>query len=166
MTFYYSKGKLVSLTVLCFLIGIGCAFVSYFAFTDNELFIGSLVLLASLVLLICGGVYIKKATNTKPYVILTDEQVTLYVTRDEAVHIPYEDIVDVIPYEIHRNRFLGLQLADEERYAKQMPQKVKRLSNMNVKMGYPMYNIMLSQLKDPQGLMEALGTRLERKEMI
>ncbi|WP_308422065.1 STM3941 family protein [Pontibacillus salipaludis] len=162
--FYYSKGKLIALTFACFLISAVCAAVSYSVFLDGDGLIGSIVLLGALLLLFVGVLYIKKVVNPNPYVIMTDQELTLYVTNQEAVHISWEDIVGVLPYEIHRNKFLGLELANEEKYEEQMPNKVKRMSRLNMKMGYPMYNIILNQVKDPNGLIEALDKRIEVKE--
>lgn len=162
--FYYSKGKLVALTFISFLIGAICAAVSYIAFLNGDSLIGAIALLGALLLLFVGALYIKKVVNPNPYVIMTDQDLTLYVTNHEPVHISWEDIVGVLPYEIHRNKFLGLELANEEKYEDQMPEKVKRMSKLNTKMGYPMYNIILNQLKDPNGLIEALDNRVNVKE--
>lgn len=160
MMFYESKGKLLLLMIGCLLfVGAGFYF-SYTLFMEGSL-------LFSFIMLLCGGfflfillMYVRKIGSGHPHVIVTAEFLQLYVLPTEKINIRWEDIEAYIPYRMHSNSFIGLVLKEEERYAKLMPKRMKKLSRMNVKMGYPQYNIVLSHLKQKKLLMEELEKRI------
>ncbi len=158
--FYESKRKLILLMVGCLLfVGAG-GYFSYALFQEGSI-------LFAFIMLLCGGfflfiltMYAKKVATGHPHVTLTPEDLELYVLPTEKINIRWEDIEGFIPYRMHSNSFLGLVLKEEERYAKLMPNKMKKLSRMNVRMGYPQYNIVLSHLKQKNLLIEELEKRI------
>ncbi|WP_226659007.1 STM3941 family protein [Pseudalkalibacillus hwajinpoensis] len=158
--FYESKGRLLLLTIGSLLFGGAGVYFSYSLFKGGSFFI-------ALIMLLCGGFFLfflsmhaKKFLTGEPHVVITPEYLQLYVLPAEKINFPWEDIEGYIPYRIESNSFIGLVLKNEERYAKLMPKKMKKLSRMSVRMGYPQYNIVFSHLKEKQLLLDELEKRV------
>ncbi|UXH45082.1 STM3941 family protein [Rossellomorea vietnamensis] len=165
--FYESKKKLSLIAVGCVLFVLLCLYLTYeFFFIDVNYLIGGIVALGGVFFLFCLIQIFKKLSVDVPHVSMTKEYLVLYVLPDEPVHIRWEDIESYIPYEIYRNSFIGIVLFDEEEYRDKMPDKLKRMSRMNVKMGYPQYNIVIGNLKEPQKLLEELPIRIPHANMV
>lgn len=165
--FYESRKKLSLIAVGCMLFVLLCLYLTYeFFFIDVNYLIGGIVALGGVFFLFCLIQIFKKLSVDVPHVSMTKEYLELYVLPDEPVHIRWEDIESYIPYEIYRNSFIGLVLFDEEEYRDKMPDKLKRMSRMNVKMGYPQYNIVIGNLKEPQKLLEELTIRIPHANMV
>jgi hypothetical protein len=160
MQFYESKRKLILLMVGCMLfVGAGVYF-SYTLFQEGSFLFAFIMLLCGSFFLFILTMYAKKIATGHPHVTLTPEDLELYVLPTEKINIRWEDIEAFIPYRMHSNSFIGLVIKDEERYAKLMPNKMKKLSRMNVRMGYPQYNIVLTHLKQKNLLIEELEKRI------
>ncbi|MBM7648675.1 hypothetical protein JOC78_001621 [Bacillus ectoiniformans] len=159
MDFYESKTKLGLLAILSLAFVLLPIYIAYEMFQENSPLIGFLTVLFAIFMGWVTYLLIKKTMNTNPYVTVTDSALILYVLPDHPVHVDWHDIQDYIFYEIHNNKFIGLVLSDEEKYSQLMPKKLKKLSQMNVKMGYPMYNITWGHLKEKDRLLEELNRR-------
>ncbi|MCR8847443.1 hypothetical protein NQ095_03420 [Rossellomorea sp. SC111] len=165
--FYESKKKLSLIAVGCILFVLLCMYLSYeFFFVEMNYLIGGVAALGGVFFFFCLIQIFKKLSNDKPHVSMTKEYLILYVLPDEPVQIRWEDIESYVPYEIYRNSFIGLVLTDEEEYRDKMPDKLKRMSKMNVKMGYPQYNIVIGNLKETQELLEEITIRIPHKNMV
>jgi hypothetical protein len=70
--------------------------------------------------------------------------------------IPWEEIDGMFPYEIHNNAFLGIILKNEEKYMESLPKNKQRLAKINIKTGFPAFNIGISNLKHKKELVELL----------
>ncbi|WP_098440391.1 STM3941 family protein [Bacillus sp. es.034] len=165
--FYESKKKLSLIAAGCILFVLLCLYLTYeFFFIDVNYLIGGIVALGGVFFFFCLIQIFKKLSHDVPHVSMTKEYLFLYVLPDEPVHIRWEDIESYVPYEIYRNSFIGLVLNDEEEYRDKMPDKLKRMSRMNVKMGYPQYNIVIGNLKEPQKLLKELTIRIPHANMV
>ncbi|WP_280515459.1 STM3941 family protein [Bacillus sp. NTK074B] len=165
--FYESKWKLGLIAAGSIMFVFLCVFLSYeFFFVDVNYLIGAVVVLGGVFFLFCSILIFKKISHDAPHVSMTQDHLILYVLPDEPVHIRWEDIESYIPYKIYRNAFIGLVLIDEKKYRDKMPNKLKRMSKMNVKMGYPQYNIVQGNLKDPKGLLGELNKRIPHSKMV
>ncbi|GAA0327422.1 hypothetical protein GCM10008967_17410 [Bacillus carboniphilus] len=157
--FYESKGKLVFLALMS-IVFIGLLlYFSFLTFAEQDYLVGVLLLLGAAFFGLCLAMIGKKLFSKNPYLILNKQYLTIFVLPNSPVQIRWEDINDYIFYEIQRNKFIGLSLDNEEGYSKLMPEKMKRLSRINVKMGYPQYNIVFGNLKEKQRLLEELEKR-------
>lgn len=54
------------------------------------------------------------------------------------------------------NKFIGLVLLDEEKYAHEMSDSMRRMTRLNMKMGYPMLNITFRHIIEKEQLMKEL----------
>ncbi|WRP04580.1 STM3941 family protein [Rossellomorea aquimaris] len=165
--FYESKKRLSLLAIGCILFVLVCLYLTFeFLFVDVNYFMGIIVALGGLFFLFCLIQIFKKLSYNVPHVSLTQEYLILYVLPEHPVHISWEDIESYIPYEIYRNAFIGLILSNEEKYREKMPDKLKRMSKVNVKMGYPQYNIVKGSLKEPQQLLDELNLRIPDTKVV
>ncbi|MGE6752766.1 STM3941 family protein [Rossellomorea sp. NPDC071047] len=165
--FYESKKRLGLLAIGSILFVLVCLYLSFeFFFVDVNYFMGTVCALGGVFFLFCLIQIFKKLTYNVPHVSLTEEYLILYVLPEHPVNISWEDIESYIPYEIYRNAFIGLILSNEEKYREKMPDKLKRMSKVNVKMGYPQYNIVKSNLKEPQQLLDELSLRIPHTKII
>ncbi|MFI8687106.1 MULTISPECIES: STM3941 family protein [Rossellomorea] len=164
--FYESKKRLSLIAVGCVLFVLLCLYLSFvFFFVDVQYLIGTVVALGGLFFLVCLIQIFKKLSHDVPHVSMTGDYLIIYVIQEHPVQIRWEDIESYLPYEIYRNAFIGLILKDEDKYRDKMPDKLKRMSRMNVKMGYPQYNIVISNLKKPQQMLEELSTRIPNSKI-
>jgi hypothetical protein len=158
--FYESKRRLLLLLGGCLLFVVAGFYFTYTLFKEDRF-------LYAFIMLLCGGFFlfilklnVEKLTTGHPHVVITPEYLQLYMLPTENIPIRWDDIETFIPYRMHSNSFIGIELKDEGKYAKLMPNKVKKLSRMNVRMGYPQYNIVLSHLKEKHLLIEELEKRI------
>jgi hypothetical protein len=112
---------------------------------------GAIILLLGWVLVFLGKTFFQNEAN----VTISDRGLTLRGKAGPGF-IPWEDIEGILPYEAHGNATLGIILKDEERYLNAMPKGGHRLAKLNVKTGFPAFNIGLSNIKDKQGLLDLL----------
>jgi len=165
--FYESKKRLSLLAIGCILFVLVCLYLSFeFFFVNVNYFMGIVGALGGLFFLFCLIQIFKKLSYNVPHVSLTQEYLILNVLPEHPVHISWEDIESYIPYEIYRNAFIGLILSNEEKYREKMPDKLKRMSKINMKMGYPQYNIVKGNLKEPQKLLDELNLRVPHTKIV
>lgn len=98
-----------------------------------------------------GKTFFQKEAN----VTISDKGLTLRGTAGPGF-IPWEDIEGILPYEVHNNATLGIIVKDEERYIEAMPRGGQRLARLNLKTGFPAFNIGLSNIKKKKELLDLL----------
>ncbi|PFA67073.1 hypothetical protein CN378_11895 [Bacillus sp. AFS015802] len=165
--FYESKKKLSLIAIGCVLFVVVCMYMAFdFFFVDINYLIGTVVALSGLFFLFCLIQIFKKLSSKVPHVSMTQDHLILYVLPSNPVPIIWEDIKSYIHYKVYRNAFIGLNLYNEEKYRNKMPHKLKTMSKMNVKMGYPQYNIVIGNLKEPEQLIDELNLRIPHVKMV
>jgi hypothetical protein len=155
--FYFSKARMVVLLTLVVMLMIG--------------FIAAVVLMLSnpadnaMAIFFCGGVIlllvwstflmVKNFSRKEANVTVSDDGLTLRGTAGPGF-MPWEDIEGVIPYKAHNNDLLGILLKNEEKYLDSLSKGGKRLARLNLKTGFPAFNIGLSNIKEKQELIDLL----------
>jgi hypothetical protein len=155
--FHFSKVRIALLFAIIGLLTIGffAGFISVLSEPEGNgmaiILFGALVLILGWSLLFLAKTFFQKEAN----VTISDKGLTL---RGKAApgFIPWEDIEGILPYEVHNNATLGLILKDETKYINGMSKGGQRLARLNVKTGFPAFNIGLSNIKKKQELLDLL----------
>lgn len=155
--FYLSKVRLFVLSALLVLLIIGFTAAVMIMASNPEgssleiLFFGAVILL----LVFCLYFLVKNFSQKEANVTVSDEGLTVRGSGGPGF-IPWEEIDGMFPYEIHKNAFLGIILKNEEKYMESLPKNKQRLAKINMKTGFPAFNIGLSNLKHKKELVELL----------
>ena len=112
---------------------------------------GALIFILGWSLLFLGKTFFQKEAN----VTISEKGLTLRGKAGPGF-IPWEDIEGILPYEVHNNATLGIILKDEAKYINLMPKGGQRLARLNVRTGFPAFNIGLSNIKKKQELLDLL----------
>jgi len=135
------------------------AALAYYAYIDESYFMSALFFLFTLLMIWVTIINAQKLSGDGPYVTITNEHLAIRILPNEKVEIRWDDITDYLFYKINGNTYIGLILADEEKYAGTMSPKMRRLSRMSQKMGYPMFNITFRHIIEKEELIEELSRR-------
>lgn len=157
--FYLSKGKMVGVFILMLILLVGVtAMLTSMLLFEEEVHLGTFTILGLIFLLFGWCTYFigKKLVSNEPAVTVSSKGITLYGTANPGF-IEWEDIDGFLPYLYQRNRLLGVILKDEEKYFAQLSPTGKRLAKVNLRMGFPPFNVSLNMLKDVDGFLEALA---------
>ncbi|WP_079507009.1 STM3941 family protein [Mesobacillus jeotgali] len=154
--FHFSKMRIAVLfSLVCMTtIGFTWGFLDMLSEPGNGgvlILFGAIILFFGWVLVFLGRTFFQNEAN----VTISDQGLILRGKAGPGF-IPWEDIEGILPYEAHGNATLGVILKDEERYLNSMPKGGQRLARLNVKTGFPAFNIGLSNIKDKQGLLDLL----------
>lgn len=141
MNFYESKKNYIFLLMLCGAVFLFFAGLTVYTYSEGSYFLMTVCLSLTLLMIWVTFKNAQKLTGDNPYVTTGKDYLTLYVTPNEKVDIQWTDIIDYVFYEIQGNKFIGLVLQDEEKYAHEMSDSMRRMTRLNMKMGYPMLNI-------------------------
>jgi hypothetical protein len=112
---------------------------------------GALICILGWSLIFLGKTFFQKEAN----VTISEKGLTLRGKAGPGF-IPWEDIEGILPYEVHNNATLGIILKDEAKYINLMPKGGQRLARLNVRTGFPAFNIGLSNIKKKQELLDML----------
>ncbi len=155
--FYFSKQRIAFLFIFISLVTIGFfwGFLSMLSEPEGNgvglILFGAIILILGWSLFFLGQTFFQKEAN----VTVSDRGLTLRGKAGPGF-IPWMDIEGILPYEVHNNATLGIILKDEERYLNAMPKGGQRLARLNVKTGFPAFNIGLSNIKAKQELIDLL----------
>lgn len=155
--FYLSKVRLFVLSALLVVLIIGFAAAVIFMVSNSEgnsieiVFVGAVLLL----LVCCLYFLVKNFSQKEANVTVSEEGLTVRGSGGPGF-IPWEEIDGMLPYEVHNNAFLGIILKHEEKYMESLPKNKQRLAKINIKTGFPAFNIGLSNLKHKKELVELL----------
>lgn len=155
--FHFSKVRLAFLFAVIGLVTIGfiIGFLSMLSEPEGNgmgmILFGALIIILGWSLLFLGKTFFEKEAN----VTISDKGLTLRGKAGPGF-IPWEDIGGILPYEVHNNATLGIILNDEAKYIDSMPKGGQRLARLNVRTGFPAFNIGLSNIKKKQELLDLL----------
>jgi hypothetical protein len=155
--FYLSKVRLFVLSALLVVLIIGFTAAVIVMASNPEgnsfeiLFFGAVILL----LVFCLYFLVKNFSQKEANVTVSDLGLTVRGSGGPGF-IPWEEIDGMFPYQVHNNAFLGIILKDEEKYMESLPKNNQRLAKINIKTGFPAFNIGLSNLKHKKELVELL----------
>jgi hypothetical protein len=155
--FYFSRVRLFLLSglVLLLIAGFSAALLvmagSSEESTGELIFVGFVDVLLIFTLFLLAKNFSRKEAN----VTVSDEGLTIRGTGGPGF-IPWEEIDGVLPYEVHNNSLLGIILKDEEKYLESLPKNKQRVAKINIKTGFPAFNIGLGNLKHKKELVELL----------
>ena len=107
-----------------------------------------LVLAVELLLVWATVKMAEKALAKKPLMILYDESIVYYPNPKQFIQFMRDDIEGIYPYSLQGQTFFGVILANEEAYINELPKKLKRLTNINRKMGFPPFSIPINNIKN------------------
>ncbi|MGA9225974.1 MAG: PH domain-containing protein [Mesobacillus sp.] len=156
--FYLSKVRIFGLTALLSLLIIGFIVAGIYMLADPGenvaviVFFGAVILLLIWSLFLLGKNFMEKEAN----VTVSEDGLTVRGTAGPGF-IPWEDIEGMLPYEVHNNELLGILLKNEADYIESLPKNKRRLAKINLKTGFPAFNIGLSNLKDKKELVNLLA---------
>lgn len=155
--FYFSKVRIFVLTALLAVLIIGFTGAVIYMLSDLEengvaiVFFSAVDLLLVWSLFILGKNFMQKEAN----VTVSDAGLTLRGTAGPGF-LPWEDIEGILPYKAHNNELLGILLKNEAEYIESLPKSKRRMAKINLKTGFPAFNIGLSNLKDKKELVDLL----------
>lgn len=156
MNFYESKKNYIFLLMLCGAVFLFFAGLTVYTYSEGSYFLMTVCLSLTLLMIWVTFKNAQKLTGDNPYVTTGKDYLTLYVTPNEKVDIQWTDIIDYVFYEIQGNKFIGLVLLDEEKYAHEMSDSMRRMTRLNMKMGYPMLNITFRHIIEKEQLTKEL----------
>ncbi|MFD1414479.1 STM3941 family protein [Oceanobacillus jeddahense] len=90
---------------------------------------------------------LKLIFNRKPYIILTEETLTIGAFSKNAVPIQWEDVEGYDIRHVGFDKVIEIKLIDEEKYRARMSNISRRMNKMNEVMNYRLFGIALSQIK-------------------
>jgi hypothetical protein len=155
--FHFSKIRIAFLFAVIGLVTIGfiIGFISMLSEPEGNalgmILFGALIILLGWCLVFLGKTFFEKEAN----VTISDKGLTLRGKAGPGF-IPWEEIEGILPYEVHNNATLGIILNDEAKYIDSMPKGGQRLARLNVRTGFPAFNIGLSNIKKKQELLDLL----------
>ncbi|MEH7883537.1 PH domain-containing protein [Bacillus sp. JJ1609] len=155
--FYFSKARGFGLTALLVLLIIGFIVAEIYMLSDPGehgaviVFFSAVILLLIWSLFLLGKNFLQKEAN----VTVSEDGLTVRGTAGPGF-IPWEDIEGMLPYEVHNNELLGIILKNEADYIESLPKNKRRLAKINLKTGFPAFNIGLSNLKEKKELVNLL----------
>ncbi|RSD25071.1 PH domain-containing protein [Mesobacillus subterraneus] len=155
--FHFSKVRIALLFTVMLVLTLGSTlgFLAMLAEPEENgtglVLFGVLILIFVWVLFFLGKTFFQKEAN----VTVSDKGLTVRGTAGPGF-IPWEDIEGLLSYEVQNNATLGIILKDEEKYINAMSKGGQRLVGMNVKMGYPAFNIGMSNIKKKTELIDLL----------
>lgn len=155
--FYFSRVRLFLLSGLLVLliVGFSAALLVMAGSPDGNtgelIFVG----LVDLLLLFCLYFLAKNFSRKEANVTVSDEGLTIRGPGGPGF-MPWEEIDGVLPYEVHNNSLLGIILKDEEKYIETLSKNKQRLARLNIKTGFPAFNIGLGNLKHKKELVDLL----------
>lgn len=157
--FYESKVKLTLISFLMLAVVIFLSFIifSILGSSDKDIFPLVFMSLTNLFLLfILIFVLPKRIFSKEPVIILTDEGFKSYFIGN--ILIPWNDIEGFLPYTYQNQPYIGVIVKDEDKYLNLLTNTQQKLSKINMNMGLPPFNIVVTSLKEkPQELFEKLS---------
>jgi hypothetical protein len=155
--FYFSKVRLFFLSglVLLLILVFSAALIVMAGSPEGN--IGELIFVGLIDLLLVFCLYLmgKNFSSKEANVTVSDEGLTIRGPGGPGF-MPWEEIDGVLPYEVHNNKLLGIVLKDEEKYIESLPKNKQRLARLNIKTGFPAFNIGLSNIKHKKELVDLL----------
>ncbi|MDX8045386.1 STM3941 family protein [Gracilibacillus sp. S3-1-1] len=145
--FYRPRVKNILLLIMCSVYMAFGVVVGGFAFNEqNYLMSGVGALLA-----ICFGflifISLKRIFGSKPYLILTEETLTISAPSKNAVPLRWEDIEGYDIRSVNFSKVIEIKLRDEEKYRDQMSKSAAWFNKMNDVMNYRPFGISWGQVK-------------------
>ncbi|MGP4040982.1 STM3941 family protein [Gracilibacillus sp. D59] len=164
--FYYPKIKNICYMVLSLaFIGFG-AIICWFALEEGDFFaslIGAFLIMFFTFLIY---ILIKRLRESKPYLILTDEELIINPSSKHSIPIKWVDIEGYNIREVNFNKFIEIELYDEEKYRLLMSENVTKLNKLNDAMNFRLFAIVWGQVKrqDRDKLVHELDRRTFQEE--
>lgn len=159
MHFYESKGKLIFLMLMSIVFIIIFTISTVVTLNDEAYVYTVFSILGGGFFAVCCYLLLKKISTKNPYLSLSNTHLTIYMFPSLPIAFAYQDIEKFLSYQIMTNKFIGIQLINEEKYNQEIPDKVAKLFNSNVSMGYPKYNIVLNNIKEREVMLQELESR-------
>jgi len=155
--FYFSKTRVFGLTAILVLLIIGFIVAEIYMLADPGEYGAVIVFFSAVILLLIWSLFLlgKNFMQKEANVTVSEDGLTVRGTAGPGF-IPWEDIEGMLPYEVHNNELLGIILKNEADYIEALPKNKRRLAKINLKTGFPAFNIGLSNLKDKKELVNLL----------
>lgn len=156
--FHFSKARVLGLTALLVLLIIGFIVAGIYLLADPGEHVAVIVFFSAVILLLIWSLFLlgQNLMQKEANVTVSDDGLTVRGTAGPGF-IPWEDIEGMLPYEVHNNELLGILLKNEADYIESLPKNKRRLAKINLKTGFPAFNIGLSNLKDKKELVNLLA---------
>ncbi len=159
--FYSSKIR----TFFLILLGIGFTalgiFVGRVALNEEDFFVSVVGAASGLGFGFATLVLFKSLFSHKPYLILTKEELIMNASSRNPIPIKWEDIESYRIRKLNFNKFIDINLHDDEKYFDLMTTNVRRLNKLNKSMDYALFSIVWGMVK--RGEREQLTQELDRR---
>ena len=159
LVFYPTRIKMILLSIVAFLAGVFCIYLSYISFTDpaeENWFMGIISLLLVIIILPASFFMLKKSLMQEGAVIINDKGITINVQMPKIGFIPWQDIEGCLLYSVSGQTMIGFIIPNEDEYINKFSGMGKKALQANQAMGHPAINIALNLIKDKVGLLEEL----------
>lgn len=135
--------------------------VGGYAFNLGDYFIGALGVLLTLVFSFATYAGLKRVFLSKPYLILTEEELIIGASSKNAVPLQWEDIIGYDVRSVSFNKLIEIMLDDEGKYRRRMSTLARWNNTMNDVMNFRPFAIAWKQVKrkDRNKLARALDER-------
>ncbi|MCR6104970.1 hypothetical protein HXA34_01560 [Salipaludibacillus agaradhaerens] len=161
LQFYPSKGKNFILLLLC-LAFIALGFLMcVVTFNDGDYVISALGAVTGLFFAFLFIMLVKQQRTSKPYLILTKEELITSAASKNPIPIAWQDIRGYNLIKVNGSKILEIMLEDEEKYRLQMTKTTRWLNKLNDAMNFAPFAIALGQVKrkDRDKLLNELDKR-------
>ena len=99
---------------------------------------------------------LEKVLGKKPLLILYDESIVYYPNPKQFIQFKRDDIEGIYPYSVQNQTFFGVILVNEDAYINELPNKLKRVPNINRKMGFPAFSIPINNIKNKDEFLQQM----------
>ncbi|MBP1971424.1 hypothetical protein J2Z83_003563 [Virgibacillus natechei] len=145
--FYQPRIKNILILIMCSVFMALGVVVGVFAFNERDFFMSGLGAFLAVFFGFLIFMLLKSIFGSKPYLILTEETLTIGASSKNAVPLRWEDIEGYDIRSVGFNKIIEIMLYDEEKYRDQMSKAAAWFNKMNDVMNYRSFGIGWGQVK-------------------